>query len=70
MPSKPAKYDIKVWWICDAANGFPLKGIIYTGKMGNTRDTNQGERVVKELAIGFKGSGRNIRMDSFLQLYL
>ena len=65
MPSKPAKCGIKVWLICDAANGFPLKGIIYTGKMGNTRDINQGERVVKELAIGFKGSGRNISMDRF-----
>ena len=65
MPSKPAKYGIKVWWVCDAENGFPLKGIIYTGKIGNTRDVNQGERVVKELAIAYKGSGRNISMDRF-----
>ena len=42
------------------AYGFPLKGIIYTSKMGNTLDVNQGERVVKELAVGFKGSGQNM----------
>ena len=65
MPSKPAKCGIKVWWICDAANGFPLKGSIYTGKKGNTRDINQEEKVVKQLAIGSKGSGRTISMDRF-----
>ena len=65
MPSKPAKYGIKVWWLCDAENGYPLKGIIYTGKVGNTRDVNQGERIVKELAVTYKGSGRNISTDRF-----
>ena len=65
IPSKPAKYGIKVWWICDAKNSYPLKGMIYTGKTGNTRDVNQGERVVKELAVLYKGSGRNICMDNF-----
>ena len=32
IPSKPAKYGIKIWRICDAENAYPLKGIIYTGK--------------------------------------
>jgi len=54
-----------VWWICDAENAYPLKGILYTGKTGNVREMNQGERVVKELAISYKGSGRNISMDNF-----
>ncbi|XP_025832860.1 uncharacterized protein LOC112905173 [Agrilus planipennis] len=43
LPSKPAKYGIKIWWICDAENAYPLHGIIYTGKINNTRETNQGE---------------------------
>lgn len=30
--SKPAKYGIKVWWICDAETYYPLKGQIYLGK--------------------------------------
>jgi len=65
IPSKPAKYGIKVWWICDAKNSYPLKGLIYTGKTGNAREVNQGERVVKELTVLYKGSGRNICMDNF-----
>ena len=44
---------------------YPLKGIIYTGKVGNVREKNQRERVVKELAAPFKNSGRNITMDNY-----
>ena len=42
MPSEPAKYSITVWWICDTTNSFLLKGIIYIGNIGNTRDVNHG----------------------------
>ena len=35
------------------------------GKTGHIREKNQGERVVKELAVAYKGSGRNICMDYF-----
>ena len=38
IPSNPAKYGIKIWWICDAENAYPFKGIIYTGKVGNVRE--------------------------------
>ena len=31
MPSKPAKYGIKVWWNCDGTTSFPLNGQIYLG---------------------------------------
>lgn len=65
IPSKPAKYGIKIWWICDAENAYPLQGILYTGKTDGTREKNQGERVVKELAAPYRGSGRNICMDNF-----
>ncbi|XP_025407297.1 uncharacterized protein LOC112681247 [Sipha flava] len=65
IPSKPAKHGIKVWWICDSKYAYPLRGLIYTRKLKNERETNQGERVVKELAAPYKGSGRNITMDNF-----
>lgn len=65
IPSKPAKYGIKIWWICDAENAYPLQGLIYSGKTGDVREKNQGERVVKQLAAYYKGSGRNITMDNF-----
>lgn len=65
IPSKPAKYGIKVWWICDAKNSYPLEGQIYTGKLATGREVRQGERVVKDLTGAFHGSGRNITMDNF-----
>ncbi|XP_039969684.1 uncharacterized protein LOC120781528 [Bactrocera tryoni] len=65
MPSKPAKYGLQVFWLCDASNAYPLKGILYTGKQGNTREVNQAERVVKDLVSDYKGSCRNITTDRF-----
>ena len=65
IPSKPAKYGIKIWWICDAENAYPLKKIIYTGKVGNVREKNQGERVVEKLAAPLKNNGSNITMDNY-----
>ena len=65
IPSKPAKYGIKVWWICDAENSYPLTGQIYTGKSSAGREKNVGERVVKDLAAQYQGSGRNITMDNY-----
>ncbi|XP_050338292.1 piggyBac transposable element-derived protein 4-like [Bactrocera neohumeralis] len=61
IPSKPAKYGVKVWWICDATNAYPLHGQIYTGQTETGRETNQGERVVKDLSAKYQGSGRNIQ---------
>ena len=65
IPSKPAKYGIKVWWICDAENSYPLTGQIYTGKSSAGREKNVGERVVKDLEAQYQGSGRNITMDNY-----
>ncbi|KAF2879851.1 hypothetical protein ILUMI_26308 [Ignelater luminosus] len=65
MPSRPAKYGIKVWWVCNARNPYPLTGQIYTGKVTAARETNQGERVVKDLCHRYKNSGRNVTMDNF-----
>lgn len=36
-----------------------------TGKKGNTWEVNQGERIVKEVAVSFKRSGWNISMYRF-----
>ncbi|KAI8128045.1 PiggyBac transposable element-derived protein 4 [Lucilia cuprina] len=65
IPSKPAKYGIKLWWVCDAKSYYPLTGQIYTGKTGNNREMNQGERVVKDLVQQYKNSGRNVTCDNF-----
>ncbi len=32
IPSKPAKYGIKLWWNCDATTSYPLKGEVFLGR--------------------------------------
>lgn len=66
MPSKPAKYGIKIWWMCDALSHYPLKGIIYTGRQaGEARATDLGENVVKALVRSYEKTGRTIYADNF-----
>lgn len=66
MASKPAKYGIKVWWVCDSNTFYPLKGQIYTGKLPNqARETNQGERVVMDLVGEYMNCGRTVYTDNF-----
>lgn len=47
IPSKPAKYCIKVWWICDAENSYSLIGQLYVGKSSDGREQKVGEKVVE-----------------------
>ena len=47
IPSKPAKYGIKIWWCCDASTSYPLNADVYLGRQPNEpRQTNQGSSVV------------------------
>ena len=34
-PMKPAKYGVKIFWLCDAKNGFALKPFLYSRRDGN-----------------------------------
>ena len=66
IPSKPAKYGIKVWFACDANSFYPLNSKIYTGKNANeSRACNVGETVVKSLVHHWEKSGRTIVCDNF-----
>lgn len=66
MPSKPARYGIKVFWACDASNAYPLRGQLYTGKpIGGPRQVNVCERTVLDLVSLYKGSGINVTTDNF-----
>ena len=66
IPSKPAKYGIKIFWACDASNAYPLEGQLYTGKpTDGPRQVNVGERTVLDLVSSYKGSGRNVTTDNF-----
>ena len=63
MPSKPAKYGIKLWLISDCENYYCYNFQVYCGK-GETREVNQGLRIVRDLTTGLMG-GRGIITDNF-----
>lgn len=66
LPSKPAKYGIKIFWVADAETFYPWKGKIYAGKLaGAERQTNIGPNTVLDLVYDLKKSGRNITADNF-----
>ena len=66
IPSKPAKYGIKMWWCCDSQSCYPLKGDVYLGRQpGQQREVGQGARVVKQLVEPWRRSGRNVTADHF-----
>ncbi|XP_066260434.1 piggyBac transposable element-derived protein 4-like [Euwallacea similis] len=59
MPSKPAKYGIKFWVLCDSATSYVWSIQPYTGKeIGSIPERNQGMRVVLDLIVGLKGTIR------------
>ena len=66
MPSKPGKYGIKIWAICDSTAHYVLKMDVYKGReIGEPRETNLGSKIVLKLSEPFQKSGRNITSDNF-----
>lgn len=66
IPSKPAKYGIKVWWACDSKTKYPLQGKLYTGRVdGEEREVKQGENVLLQFANRYSNSGRTMIADNF-----
>ena len=65
IPSKPNKYGMKIFWICDAKSFYPLKAKPYLGKERNSPEQNFGLKVVLELISPFTHSGRNITMGNY-----
>jgi hypothetical protein len=70
MKSKPAKYDIKIWWAIDSETWYPWIGQVYLGKLPNeTREVNQGQRVVNDIIRKWLNKDRNITADNFLPVF-
>lgn len=68
IPSKPAKYGIKIWVLCDSSNWYAYNTQIYVGRDRNTApERNQGRRVVMDLVNGL--SDRNVTCDNFFTSY-
>ena len=41
MSAKPDKYGMKLSWICDCKNSYPLKGIPHLGKSTKVKNARQ-----------------------------
>lgn len=68
IPSKPAKYGIKFWVLCDSTTSYVWNIQPYTGKeVGAVPERNQGMRVVLDLTVGLKG--HNVTADNFFISY-
>ncbi|XP_071051378.1 piggyBac transposable element-derived protein 4-like [Onthophagus taurus] len=66
MPSKPAKYGLKIFWMCEFTSGYALDGLVYIGRqLGEPPHKNLGLEVVQTLVRGIHNSGRNLTIDNF-----
>jgi len=65
IPSKPGKYGIKLWALCDSLNNYFINGQIYTGRGSGPREVGQADRVVLKLTNCLSGSGWHVTDDNF-----
>ena len=66
MPSKPAKYGIKIFWLCDPSLPYAFNAKIYIGRQpGSAPEKNLGHNVVVNLTALLQDSRRNVSMDDF-----
>ena len=66
MPSKPRKYGVKFFWLCEATTSFSLNGTIYSGKeSGSAPHRNLANDVVMNLCSVYFGTSRDIYVDRY-----
>ncbi|XP_065651233.1 piggyBac transposable element-derived protein 4-like [Hydra vulgaris] len=71
IPTKPGKYGMKIWILCDAETSYYISLQPYIGRVNGLCDVGQGTRVVLELTDHLNESGRHIRVDNFFtNIYL
>ena len=66
IPSKPDRYGLKIWSMCNVSSSDLYNLQVYLGKEGDrVGEQQQGARVVSDLATLIYVFGRNITTDSF-----
>lgn len=65
MPKKPTKWGIKVWQLCDSANGYCSNFQVYTGKSKENLKHGLGYHVVTTLAKPFLNKNHHLYFDRF-----
>jgi hypothetical protein len=69
IPSKPDRYGIKIWSLCDNGTHYVSNLQVYLGKEGPSPEQQQGARVVRQLTSHLYGTGRNVTTDNFFTSY-
>ncbi len=66
-PSKPVKYGIKGWSLCESISGYMMDFQIYEGKKESVNETkgNVGENVVRKLVKDYENDNYILFTDSF-----
>lgn len=68
MPSKPAKYGLKIWVTADVATSYAWRCQVYTGKAdGGAPEIGQGKRVILDMTEGLRGV--TLTCDNFFTSY-
>ncbi|XP_030758825.1 piggyBac transposable element-derived protein 4-like [Sitophilus oryzae] len=67
IPSKPAKYGLKVFAMCDSKTAYTVSLEPYVGKQppGPYEQSNSGEDIVLRLVAPVEGTNRNITADNW-----
>ena len=67
IPSKPAKYGIKILTLCDAKMWYTYSMEVYVGKqpVGPYEVSNSAKDVVMRLVPSIMGTGRNVTVDNW-----
>ena len=66
MPSKPTKFGIKVWEICDSSNGYCLDFDVYTGKESDPPSRNGvGYDVIEKLTRPYTNKFHHVYFDRY-----
>ena len=65
IPSKPRKYGVKIFWLCEAKSGFPLNANIYVGKVSNGSPSKPRQRCCLGALPTIQWIGRDVVTDNF-----
>lgn len=67
MKNKPAKYGLKIFWVCVSRVPYAIDMIVYTGKQPGEEFQNMAQNIVQKLCSSFRSTGRNITRGPFHQ---
>ena len=61
MPSKPKKYGVKFFWLCEAITEFALHSMIYSGREENSaHHRNLANDILMNFCTVYYGTGRDV----------